>query len=187
MEKFYSHLKVLPEDQYDEMRVDFLKKYTEGALDALIKHRAELRMNSTGRQNQQAQSTTSSIKNFFGGKSKNQSKDPASQIDASKYLDLNKFWQISQDSNTSVPQQTRQRALANLIEILKKYQNERCFSNQMSKIDFMNLALENVANNKSMYTSIKFLQSLIMTYPKESMGGGRNYSQQSYGGRNNQQ
>ena len=71
LEKVFSHLKVLPDSQYDEMRVDFLKKYSDGALDALIKHRSELRMNSTGRQNQQAQSTTSSIKNFFGGKKQN--------------------------------------------------------------------------------------------------------------------
>lgn len=48
--------------------------------------------------------------------------------------------------------------------------------NQMSKIDFMNLALENIANNNSMYTSITFLQSLIITYPRESSSGGRNYS-----------
>ena len=56
----------------------------------------------------------------------------------------------------------------------------------MSKIDFMNVALENIANNTSMYTSINFLQSLILTYPRESAQGGRNYSQQSYGGRNQQ-
>jgi len=49
------------------------------------------------------QQASSSLKNFFGGKNKNAAKDPSAQIDASKYLDLNKFWQISQDSNTSVP------------------------------------------------------------------------------------
>ena len=50
----------------------------------------------------------------------------------------------------------------------------------MSKIDFMNLALENMVNNNSMYKSINFLQQLIMTYPRDSSHGARNYSQ-NYG------
>lgn len=149
------------------MRIDFLKKYSEGALDALIKHRAELRTNTQSRPQQQSTSTTSSIKNFFGGKNKNSNKEPANQIDASKYLNLNKFWQISQDSNTELSYQTRQRALTNLIEILKKYAAQPSFTNQMTKIDFMNLALENISNNVSMYTSCQFLQSLILTYPRD--------------------
>lgn len=40
--KFYFHLKKLPDSEYDDMRVDFLKKYTEGAIDALYKHRNAL-------------------------------------------------------------------------------------------------------------------------------------------------
>ena len=52
----------------------------------------------------------------------------------------------------------------------------------------MNQALENITNNKSMYTSINFLQKLILTYPRDNnRDGGRNYSQQSYGGRGQQQ
>lgn len=105
------------------------------------------------------------------------------QIDASKYLDLNKFWEISQESNDTVTYSTRQRALNALIEILKKYQHEKCFPNQMSKIDFMNLALENIAGGRSMYTSINFLQSLILTYPRDNANGARNYSQQYQGNR----
>ena len=38
LEKFYAHLKLFPDSSYDDMRVDFLKKYCEGALDALYKH-----------------------------------------------------------------------------------------------------------------------------------------------------
>ena len=62
----------------------------------------------------------------------------------------------------------RQRAMACLIDILKKYSHEKQFQNHMSRIDFMNLALENIANSKSMYTSINFIKSLIMTYPREN-------------------
>ena len=43
VEKLYTHIKQLPESSYDDMRVDFLKRYTEGALDALYKHRNQLR------------------------------------------------------------------------------------------------------------------------------------------------
>jgi hypothetical protein len=42
LSKFYHHLKLWPDAEYDDMRVDFLKKYTEGALDALYKHRISL-------------------------------------------------------------------------------------------------------------------------------------------------
>ena len=164
------------------MQIDFLKNYTIGAMDALLKNRDLMRQSTTSRpQTQQNTSTTSTIKNFFGGKNKNNAnKDTAGQIDASKYLDLNKFWQISLDINAGTTQKTRQKALAALIDILKKYQREKCFLNQMSKVDFMNLALENISNNTCMYTSINFLQSLIMTYPRDS-GNGRNYSQQYQG------
>jgi len=104
----YSHLKLLPNAQYDDMRVDFLKKYTEGALAALQKHRNLLRAQAQGsKQVQQAQSTSSTLKNFFGGKNKKNEKDPGHLIDASKYLDLNKFWQLSQDTNETVPFKTR--------------------------------------------------------------------------------
>jgi hypothetical protein len=37
--KFYCHIKLLPDEEYDEMRVNFLKKYTEGSLSCLKKAR----------------------------------------------------------------------------------------------------------------------------------------------------
>ena len=40
----------MPDSYYDDLRIDFLKKYTEGALDVLIKHRQELRLNNNNRQ-----------------------------------------------------------------------------------------------------------------------------------------
>ena len=43
LEKFYSHVKSMPPNSYDDMRVAFLKKYTDGAFDALYKHRNNLR------------------------------------------------------------------------------------------------------------------------------------------------
>jgi len=54
----------------------------------------------------------------------------------------------------------------------------------MSKTDFLNLALQNIGNHCSIYTSISFLQSLIMIYPRESQSG-RNYS--AYSNNNNEQ
>ena len=66
------------------------------------------------------------------------------QIDSTKYLDLNKFWQISQDSNSAVPEKTRNKALACLIEILEKFQGEKPLPGQMTKLDFLNLARENI-------------------------------------------
>ena len=38
--RFYGHIKLLPDSEYDEMRVSFLKQYTEGALTCL-KHLRE--------------------------------------------------------------------------------------------------------------------------------------------------
>lgn len=43
LEKFYHHIKLLPVSSFDDMYVQFLKKYTEGALNVLIKHRDLLR------------------------------------------------------------------------------------------------------------------------------------------------
>lgn len=40
--KFYSHIKLLPDEEYDEMRVNFLKKYTEGSLNCLRKSRDQM-------------------------------------------------------------------------------------------------------------------------------------------------
>ena len=77
-----------------------------------------------------------------------------------------------------MPFGTRQRALNALIEIMQKSQNEKPFTGQKRKVDFMNQALENITTNKSMYTSINFLQRLIQTYPRDTnRDGGRNYSQ----------
>ena len=39
LSKFYNHIKLLPDSEYDEMRVHFLKQYTEGALNCLKKAR----------------------------------------------------------------------------------------------------------------------------------------------------
>ena len=39
---FYNHIKLLPDSEYDEMRVNFLKQYTEGAFACLGKNRESL-------------------------------------------------------------------------------------------------------------------------------------------------
>ena len=62
----------MPDGQYNEMRIDFLKNYTDGALDALHKHKGVVRQSTNTRQAAAGStSTTSTIKNFFGGKNKN--------------------------------------------------------------------------------------------------------------------
>ena len=42
LERFYIHIKAIPYNQFDETRVKFLKKYSEGAIQAMIRHRNEL-------------------------------------------------------------------------------------------------------------------------------------------------
>ena len=82
-----------------------------------------------------------------------------------------------------MPYATRQKALACLIDILERNQHEKPFPNQMTKVDFMNLALESIQNQQSVFTAINFLMDLIKTFPRESH---RNYNQ-GYGGRGNPQ
>ena len=86
------------------------------------------------------------MKNLFqGNKQGKQSAAPNVQIDASKYLDLNKFWQIGQESNTAVSQKTKDLALQCLIDILHGKHIPRVpFQNQLGKVDFINLALQNM-------------------------------------------
>ena len=48
--KFYSFISMLPDSLYDEMRVDFLEKYTLGALSVLFKHRTNMRSTTQVRQ-----------------------------------------------------------------------------------------------------------------------------------------
>jgi len=45
----------------------------------------------------------------------------------------------------------------------------------MRKVDFMNLALENISCNRSIYTSVNFLQRLILTYPRDSQSNRQQY------------
>ena len=42
-----------------------------------------------------------------GKKGKNNKNEPKETLDASKYVDLNKFWIISQDENQDVPVKTK--------------------------------------------------------------------------------
>ena len=50
LEKFYAHIQQLPDSHYDDMRVDFLQKYTLGALSVLVKERNFLRQSAQSRQ-----------------------------------------------------------------------------------------------------------------------------------------
>ena len=42
LEKFYHHVSQIPENSFDETRVKFLKRYSEGAIQTMIRHRNEL-------------------------------------------------------------------------------------------------------------------------------------------------
>ena len=64
------------------------------------------------------------MKQFFKPGTKQSAPTPI-QIDSSKYLDLDKFWQIAQESNTSVLLKTKDLALNSLIEILQGQQIPR--------------------------------------------------------------
>ena len=112
-----------------------------------------------------------------GKKGKNNPKEPKETLDASKYVDLNKFWIISQDENQDVPIKTKHLALTSLIEILQKYYREaKNFVNLPTKFEFMNLALTNIVKQNSMYISVNFLKNLILTFPRDSVMEGRNYN-----------
>ena len=52
-------------------------------------------------------------------------------------------------------------------------------------MDFINLALQNLVNKQSVFTSIAFLQMLIRTYPRDGAGAGQNQRTQ-YGQRQSQ-
>ena len=42
LEKFYKHIRVIPDSAFDEKHVFFLKRYSEGAIQAMIRHRNKL-------------------------------------------------------------------------------------------------------------------------------------------------
>ena len=79
------------------------------------------------------------------GSKQNKNKNPVVEpIDATKYLDLNTFWLISQDENSEVPMKIMQLALSTPIEILQKYYRDKQIANLPNKIEFMNKALTNI-------------------------------------------
>jgi hypothetical protein len=83
------------------------------------------------------------------------------KIDEDKYYDLILFWHIFQDAN-KVPQKVKDLALNSLIEILQE-QNEK-----ETKDSFIFLALENIKEHQTFYSSLIFLRKILNTFPLES-------------------
>ena len=130
------------------MHIIFLRKYTEGAFKCLNHKRSE-----TERDNQKVGRRPTSF-----------------NIDASEFLSLQKFWEIGQETNKINPK-TRDLALNCLIEILQNnVQIEKPFLNQPNKHTFIQLALNNMDESRSVYTSVEFLRKLLLTFKPDNSG-----------------
>ena len=87
----------------------------------------------------------SSMFNRSGGQQ--QKKISIPQIQSQNYLSLITFWQISQESNTTANQKTKDLAFNSLIEILSR--GSYTFQNLPQRLDFIKLALDNLKNGIS--------------------------------------
>ena len=96
---FWKLISQIKNNESEEMYVNFLRKYTEGAFKCLILHRNEQEKGVSRGQD---------------------SKRKINQInvDSSLYLSLEKFWEIGQETNKQVSPKTREFALTCLIELL---------------------------------------------------------------------
>ena len=84
------------------------------------------------------------------------------QIQSQNYLSLITFWQISQESNTTANQKTKDLAFNSLIEILSR--GSYPFQNLPQRLDFIKLALENLKNGISVQTSLLFIKRVLLTF-----------------------
>jgi len=93
-------------------------------------------------------------------------------IDCADYCSLHKFWEIGQESN-KIERKTRELALTALIEILQQncqLYDSRPLVNQPNKLTFIQLALNNMAESNSVFTSIEFLRKILLTYKPDNQG-----------------
>lgn len=144
--EFWKLIRELRNDEIEEMHVTFLRKYSEGALRCLTTKRNELE-----RESMKNQRRTSPNIEF-------------------EFLSLHKFWEIGQETNKIHPK-TRDLALKSLIEILQNNSNQlRPFNNQPNKLTFIQLALTNLNESSSIYTTLEFLRKILLTFKPDNSG-----------------
>lgn len=104
-------MRTLENEEFDELRVSFLKQYTIGGLQCLKNYFDKLVA-----EHSQLASTRSNFKQ--------QSKKVfVPQIPSQNYLSLQIFWKIGQEENTLAPLKIKEQAINALIEILSSIQN----------------------------------------------------------------